>query len=94
MYNERRNTADLTYFYSEPLVEKHHDPITNKKELRPLGAADLETEYEYLRLSDVLKRTGYQFNINKKSINFETLKETILEKPSIIHISCHGDYSK
>ena len=60
---ERQNhdgkpTPDLIFFYSEPLVEKIYDPVIQCNKLIPLGVANLATEYEYRRLSDVLKGTG------------------------------------
>ena len=43
---------------------------------------------------NILKETGKDFKIVKQAINYESLKSMIAKQPSIIHISCHGDYDK
>jgi hypothetical protein len=32
--------------------------------------------------------------LRKEAVDFEKLKSVLLKKPSLIHISCHGDYDK
>jgi len=84
---------DLVFFYSEPLVDQIINK-QNKEQLVSSGSASLSTEIEYRRLVDILKRTARYFKIAKEAINGESLKEMIAKKPTMIHISCHGDYDK
>jgi hypothetical protein len=42
----------------------------------------------------ILQDTKKDFKIAKEVINWESLKQMIAKKPTIIHISCHGDYDK
>ena len=67
--------------------------IQLKEKIIPCNESEcLQTEIEYRRLVDALKRTEKEFRIAKEAINFESLKMMLTKKPKMIHISCHGDY--
>ena len=84
---------DLVFFYSEPLVDERKEEDQQRLgKYVSTGGASLATDLEYRRLLDNLEKTYKTFNITKEALNFEMLKQAISAKPSIIHISCHGDY--
>lgn len=91
---KRELNPDLVFFYSEPLVDerKLEDQARGLGKYVSTGGASLATDLEYRRLTDNLERTNKAFKITKETLNFESLKQAISVKPSIIHISCHGDY--
>lgn len=51
----------------------------------------MDTDQEFDKIVEVLKKTKKRFNIRKEVANFDNLKQVMACKPLMIHISCHGD---
>lgn len=84
----------MVYFYSEPLAAEVWDEANERYKLVSTASQQLSTENEYNRLVEILKSTQKQFRIMRQAVNFESLKVIISQRPSIIHISCHGDFEE
>ncbi|CDW81385.1 UNKNOWN [Stylonychia lemnae] len=84
-YSHQKKKLDLAYLYSDPLVYR------DKDKLWPMDSP-LDTEIEFREIYKILSQRKKVFTIRKDAVNFENLKQILAAQPSIIHISCHGDY--
>eukprot|EP00347_Sterkiella_histriomuscorum_P024050 403332474 len=81
----RKKKLDLVYLYSDPLVERIKDQTYSL-------STPLDTGSEYREIVKTLQSSKKQFIIKRDAVNFEILKQILAAQPSMIHISCHGDY--
>jgi hypothetical protein len=54
----------------------------------------LDLEKEYLDIKESICNESKKFTIKKIAINSNSLSDALIDNPKIVHISCHGDYSK
>ena len=75
--------VDVAFIYADPLVNLKEDEKDPGKEL--------EYMREYEMIVEQIKGNRLDIKALKVAGNFETIKDVFKHRPTIIHISCHGE---
>ena len=76
----------MVIFHSAPLIE-----LKGNRRI-PLQDSELDFESERRSIMDTLKNHGIGVSIRFDAATIETLSDVLDFHPTIIHISCHGNY--
>ena len=80
-------TIDMAILYSEPLVRKVENGV------EPLGDP-VDFEEESNKLLEILKAKNKRIDLIFQIATKDRLVDVLAKGPSILHIICHGEYSK
>lgn len=82
---------DIAFLFSDPLVllKQHQNGALELEEF----PRNIDTEGEFYKLMRHLEKShlNQQIVVKRVAANFLTLRQVIDEKPTILHITCHGD---
>lgn len=81
------NAIDIAYLYSVPLVMQHNFKMSSM-------GLPIDHNAEITDIIKGLESTNKMVNFKLETATVDALSKLCLQKPKIVHLSCHGDYDK
>jgi CHAT domain-containing protein len=80
----------MAFMFADPIIK---EDVNNPNKMIETHMP-LDLDKEYMDIKESICNEAKKFTIKKIAINSRSLQDTVVSNPKIIHISCHGDFSK